>query len=181
MRRLITLMLASALSVTVFASVATHLQRSPALGVGHPPTLAVMVSVPDSPPDEAAILSPTSPDTSPPSLPQRSWFAEPSESAAVVEPFGYLPAHRLTTRPLIQTDIDAILPATFYGIAPQRLVLQLLINQYGDVDRVVVEESAIPQVLLAELQAKFLQARFTPSRLDTQAVPSAVRIEVQLQ
>ncbi len=181
MRRLITLMLASALSVTVFASVATHLQRSPALGVGHPPTLAVMVSVPDSLPDEAAILSPTSPDTSPPSLPQRSWFAEPSESAAVVEPFSYLPAHRLTTRPLIKTDIDAILPATFYGIAPQRLILQLLINQYGDVDRVVVEESALPQVLLAELQAKFLQARFTPGRLDTQAVPSAVRIEVQLQ
>jgi PIN domain nuclease of toxin-antitoxin system len=59
--------------------------------------------------------------------------------------------------------------------------LQLLINQYGDVDRVVVEESALPQVLLAELQAKFLQARFTPGRLDTRAVSSAVRIEVQLQ
>jgi hypothetical protein len=181
MRRLITLMLASALSITVFASVATHLQRRPAFGVGHRLALVVMVSVPDSPPNEVAIPSPTSPDISPQSLPQRSWFAEPSEPAAVVEPFGYLPAHRLTTRPLIQTDIDAILPATFYGIAPQRLVLQLLINQYGDVDRVVVEESALPQVLLAELQAKFLQARFTPGRLDTRAVSSAVRIEVQLQ
>ena len=72
MRRLITLMLASALSITVFASVATHLQRSPALGVGHRLALVVMVSVPDSPPNEVAIPSPTSPDTSPQSLPQRN-------------------------------------------------------------------------------------------------------------
>lgn len=92
----------------------------------------------------------------------------------------YLPVSKLSERPLILQDIDPLLTNT-QDTAPQELILQLLINEYGDVDQVLVEDAVVPAELLWQLQQRFLLARFIPGRLQGLAVPSALRIAVSLQ
>lgn len=92
----------------------------------------------------------------------------------------YLPVSKLSERPLILRDIDPLL-TNAQDTATQHLVLQLLINEYGDVDQVLVEDAAVPAELLWQLQQRFLQARFLPGRLQGLAVPSVLRIAVTVQ
>jgi hypothetical protein len=91
----------------------------------------------------------------------------------------YLSASRLTERPLVLQDIDPML-LDAHDENKQQIVLRLLINEYGDVDQVLVEDAALPAAVLWELQQRFLQARFLPGRLLDRAVPSALRIAVTL-
>lgn len=105
------------------------------------------------------------------------------KSEAVTEKLNaraYLPVSKLSERPLILQDIDPLL-TNAQDTATQQLVLQLLINEYGDVDQVLVEDAVVPAELLKQLQQRFLQARFLPGRLQGFAVPSALRIAVTLQ
>jgi len=100
----------------------------------------------------------------------------------------YLPAAVLTDKPSVVIDIDPELSRRFAFILPQSLELHLLINEYGDVDRVLpagplpAEGSTerLPPVLLEELKQRFLEARFLPGRLHGQAVRSALTIRVSL-
>lgn len=102
----------------------------------------------------------------------------------------YVPVSELTERPVVLANIDSELSARFAFIHPQSLTLILLINEYGDVDRVLVserkavaegrEENALPAVLLDDLVLRFLDMRFLPGRLNGQAVRSALRIRASL-
>lgn len=101
----------------------------------------------------------------------------------------YLPASQLTEKPLVLKDIDPELSGRFAFIHPHSLTLTLLINEYGDVDRVLVserkaaeatEEKALPVILLEELVQRFLEMRFLPGRLNGQAVRSALTLRVAL-
>ena len=91
----------------------------------------------------------------------------------------YLPASKLSERPLLLQDIDPLL-TNVQDTTTQQLVLQLLINEYGDVDQVLLEDALVPAALLWQLQQRFLQARFLPGRLQGLAVPSVLRIAVTL-
>lgn len=101
----------------------------------------------------------------------------------------YLPASQLTERPLILIDIDPELSARFAFIHPQSIDLVLLINDYGDVDRVLIPDvqstagtaETLPATLLQDLAQRFLQTRFSPGRLLGQPVRSALRIRVSLK
>ena len=103
---------------------------------------------------------------------------------------GYLPVSQLTEKPLVLNDIDPELSGRFAFIHPQSLTLILLINEYGDVDRVLLserkamaessEEKTLPVVLLDELIQRFSETRFLPGRLHGQAVRSALTIRVSL-
>jgi hypothetical protein len=81
-------------------------------------------------------------------------------------------------------NIDPELLENFRGVQAQWLNLTLFINEYGDVDRVIVEpfsmNSDLPERLLADLKQRFLEARFTPGRLHNQLVRSQLRIRVHL-
>ena len=96
----------------------------------------------------------------------------------------YLPASQLDVKPQIVRDIDPELLENFRGVQAQWLNLTLLINEYGDVDQVIVEPfsmtSDIPERLLADLKQRFIEARFTPGRLHNQLVRSQLRIRVHL-
>jgi hypothetical protein len=96
----------------------------------------------------------------------------------------YVPASQLDIKPQIVRDIDPDLLENFRGVQAQWLNLTLLINDYGDVDQVIVEPfsmaSDLPERLLADLKQRFLEARFTPGRLQNQAVRSQLRIRVHL-
>ena len=112
------------------------------------------------------------------SAPQPS--PQPAPQPALQPSPAYLPASKLTERPLVLQDIDPLLTSE-EDDSQKQIVLRLLINEYGDVDQVLVEDAALPTALLHELQRRFLLARFLPGRLLDRAVPSAMRIAVSLQ
>lgn len=96
----------------------------------------------------------------------------------------YVPASQLDVKPQIVRDIDPDLLENFRGVQAQWLNLTLLINEYGDVDRVFIEltsmTSDLPEQLLADLKQRFIEAQFTPGRLQNQVVRSQLRIRVHL-
>ena len=114
--------------------------------------------------------------------------AEPSEkkqiasSPTIASP--YVPTSQLDVKPQVVRDIDPELLENFRGVQAQWLNLTLLINDYGDVDQVIVEPfsmtSDLPERLLADLKQRFLEVRFSPGRLQNQAVRSQLRIRVHL-
>lgn len=106
--------------------------------------------------------------------------ALPAAETEALNVRAYLPVSKLSERPLILQDIDPLLTNTQDAVT-QQLILQLLINEYGDVDQVLVEDAAVPTELLRQLQQRFVKARFLPGRLQGLAVPSALRIEVTVQ
>jgi hypothetical protein len=93
----------------------------------------------------------------------------------------YLPASMLTQRPIVLLDIHPELPESLQGVEPQFVNLLLLINAYGDVDQVRLETiSTLSAAMVQELRKHFQVMRFMPGQWQGQAVPSALRIRVQL-
>ena len=93
----------------------------------------------------------------------------------------YLPASMLTQRPIVLVDIHPELPASLQGVEPQLVDLLLLINTYGDVDQVLLESlPTLSASMVQELRQHFQVMRFMPGQWEGQAVPSALRIRVQL-
>jgi hypothetical protein len=97
----------------------------------------------------------------------------------------YIPVSQLDSKPIILKDIDPNLLANFLGVQPQSLNLILLINEYGDVDRVLFDSLSdttnLPERLLDDLKQRFLEAQFLPGRLSNQPVPSQMRIRLRLE
>ncbi len=91
---------------------------------------------------------------------------------------GYLPASLLSERPQVLQDIDP--DWRLDGLSLPAVECVLLINEYGDVDRVLISGSALSPMLAEDVRARFLAARFSPGRLHGRAVKSALRIEVRL-
>ena len=93
----------------------------------------------------------------------------------------YLPASMLTQRPIVLVDVHPELPESLQGVAPQFIDLLLLISAYGDVDQVRLESvPTLSAAMVQELQQHLQVMRFMPGQWEGQAVPSALRIRVQL-
>jgi hypothetical protein len=87
----------------------------------------------------------------------------------------------LTQRPMVLVDIHPELPESLQGVEPQFVDLLLLINTDGDVDQVRLESVPVLSItMVQELQQHFQVMRFMPGQWNGQAVPSALRIRVQL-
>ena len=119
-----------------------------------------------------------------PQPPQPSQPLPLQKSVTVPGLDGYLPVSQLTERPRVVNDIDSDLSDRFAGVHSQSLALVLLINAYGDVDRVLPDgeewQDALPAVLKDDLRQRFLTARFLPGRLHGRPVRCALRIVVML-
>jgi hypothetical protein len=93
----------------------------------------------------------------------------------------YLPASMLTQRPIVLLDIHPELPESLQGVETQFVNLLLLINAFGDVDQVRLESvPTLSAAMIQELRQHFQVMRFMPGQWEGQAVPSALRIRVQL-
>ncbi len=97
----------------------------------------------------------------------------------------YIPVAELSERPILLQDIDALLDFTSADIAGNdvpaaQATAVLLINEYGDVDRLQFESHAFPQYLESVLTQRFAAARFLPGKIDGRPVRSALRIALQL-
>lgn len=98
-------------------------------------------------------------------------------SSGFAAPARYLPAEELDERPLIRTPVHPAFPADA-AVASGRVVLQLLINEAGAVDRAVAVQADPAGVFEQAALDAFAAARFTPGRKDGLAVKSALKIEL---
>jgi hypothetical protein len=89
----------------------------------------------------------------------------------------YLPAAQLTERPQVLRDIA---PEWTQQPLPQPVECVLLISEFGDIDRVVINSSALTSAQRQALRERLLAARFVPGKLYGRPVKTALRIEVQL-
>ena len=96
----------------------------------------------------------------------------------IVAPPRYLPADELDERPLIRTPVHPEFPPDA-KVASGRVVLELLINEAGAVDKAVAVRAEPSGVFDAAAVDAFAAARFTPGRKDGRAVKSALKIELQ--
>ncbi len=172
-RSLFFFIIAILVSAALFAGLVSGVQQR--LSAAHSQTASTgVINVDLTAPPVTATRSPKSAAASSPSVQQTVVHAAAGSRT-------YLPASALTERPVVLQDIDTELLPALWPVSPQALVFQLLINEYGDVDQVIVEKSSLPPGLLAELRQRFLAARFAPGRLRGRAVATALRIAVQLQ
>lgn len=92
---------------------------------------------------------------------------------------GYLPVSELSERPELVIDID---PDWYlHGLDLPSISALLLINQYGDVDDILIDTPVLMPMLLEDLRMRFRAARFLPGRLHGQAVKVALRVVIQLE
>lgn len=90
----------------------------------------------------------------------------------------YLPVSALSERPELLIDID---PEWYLqGLDLPSLSALLLINEYGDVDDLVIDTPFLTPMLLEDLKTRFRSARFLPGRLHGRAVKVALRVAIQL-
>lgn len=101
-----------------------------------------------------------------------------ASAPGIAAPPRYLPADELDARPLIRTPVYPEFPPDA-KVAGGRVVLQLLINEAGAVDRAVVLQAGPATVFDAAAVDAFASARFTPGRKDGRDVKSDLRIELQ--
>lgn len=104
-----------------------------------------------------------------------------------IDKSNYLPLERtyfttdsLSEKPIILQDVDANILQSIADIEFKKLILRLMINEYGDVEKVIIEESKLSNELLSLLEFSFMKIKFTPGRIHGIAVPSTMRIEVVL-
>ena len=90
----------------------------------------------------------------------------------------YFPASVLSERPQLWADIDP--EWTLFGTDMPAISAMLLINEFGDVDDLIVDMPSLTPMLLEDLRNRFRSARFIPGRQDGQPVKTMLRITIQL-
>ncbi len=156
-----------------------------------PPLLLMLVLLPHSvaSPERsgshaivATLLAPQRPVRVAMPLPAKPPVALPegakTDGAAGNDRGAYLPAAQLTERPRVLRDI---VPEWTQPPIAQPIECVLLISEYGDIDRVLVDDVALTPAQQQAVRERLLAARFAPGRLYGRAVKTALRIEVWLR
>jgi hypothetical protein len=93
----------------------------------------------------------------------------------------YFPSTELTDRPSVLHDVPS---EQFIDLPPlpnQSVILRLFINEYGNIDKVKIEESFLPEAIEQMLIDTFSKAKFQPGKIGGLPVKSQIRIEVTLE
>jgi len=93
----------------------------------------------------------------------------------------YFSAKDLTQKPLVVRDVPADLTLIMPDVPAQAATLQILINEYGEIDQVIVEDSLLPEVAQKTVVDAFVKARFHPGEINGVPVKSQLRIEIMLE
>ncbi len=92
----------------------------------------------------------------------------------------YFESRELTQKPLVIVDIPADFSLQISDALEQPLILRLLIGEYGDVDRVVIEDQSLPVYAKDALTEAFKSIKFHPGEIDDIPVKSQLKIIVRL-
>lgn len=93
----------------------------------------------------------------------------------------YLPVGDLDRKPEAIGEIPLEYPADMPLVKHSNVILSLLIDEQGKVDKVIVEASNTPPELAEVASRAFLGSRFRPGMRENQPVKSRLRIEVTFQ
>ena len=93
----------------------------------------------------------------------------------------YFSAKDLTQKPLVARDVPADLMLVVPDVPAQAATLQILINEYGEVDQVIVEDSLLPEAAQKTVVDAFVKARFHPGEINGVPVKSQLKIEIMLE
>lgn len=93
----------------------------------------------------------------------------------------YFAAKDLTQNPLVVRDVPADLTLIVPDVPAQAATLQILINEYGEIDQVIVEDSLLPEAAQKTVVDAFAKARFHPGEINGVPVKSQLRIEIMLE
>ena len=93
----------------------------------------------------------------------------------------YFLSKELSEKPVVLEDVNKDLRIALPGIEAQSLVLVLLINEEGLIDRVELEKTNLPLDIATQVINTFSSLKFQPGKIDHVAVKSQLKIEVQLE
>ncbi|ABR91850.1 tonB like protein [Janthinobacterium sp. Marseille] len=93
----------------------------------------------------------------------------------------YFSVKELTQKPLVSRDVPADLMLIVPGVPPQAATLQILISEYGDVDKVIVEDSLLPDDAQKIVVDEFSKLKFNPGEINGTRVKSQLKIEILLE
>jgi hypothetical protein len=93
----------------------------------------------------------------------------------------YFPASQLTLKPVVLQDIPANLTVDVPNASGQAAVLRLLINELGEIDKVIVDESSVPERAAQAIAEAFRSIRFRPGEQDGAPVKSQLKIQIMLE
>ena len=114
-------------------------------------------------------------------VPRGAENGSPILPALLPVPPYYFSAKDLTQRPLMLRDVPADLTLVVPDVPAQAATLQILINEYGEIDQVIVEDSLLPEAAQKTVVDAFAKARFHPGEINGVPVKSQVRIEIMLE
>jgi hypothetical protein len=92
----------------------------------------------------------------------------------------YYDTKELSRKPFVTLDIPRDFALTVPGVPEDAAVLLLLINEYGDVDKVVVENSRLPQTAQTTLGDTLSSMKFSPGEIEGVPVKSRMKIRIRL-
>jgi hypothetical protein len=92
----------------------------------------------------------------------------------------YYKLSELTQKPFVLRDVAYTLPHELPPVPVQSVIVRVLINEFGQIDRVSVEQSHLPKEVEDYLVESFSKTSFYPGKIGRQPVKSLVRIEVNL-
>ncbi|MEY4139792.1 MAG: hypothetical protein RLZZ371_1974 [Pseudomonadota bacterium] len=127
--------------------------------------------------------TPPTPDVA--SLSSTVTETQPTEEAPATSLLGLAAAHyygtsELTEKPQLFENTAPNSIISIPDIFPQPVVAHLLINEWGNIDQVVLEESFLSEPAKRFVIDSFLKTRFSPGRLGNLAVKSRLDIVVRL-
>lgn len=92
----------------------------------------------------------------------------------------YYRVSELTQKPIVLHDGAPSIVLDLPGLSPQPAIFRLLINEQGEVDEVLIEESYLPEQTERLLMDSFSKTKFQPGKINNASVRSQLRIEVSL-
>lgn len=106
--------------------------------------------------------------------------ASTSNFIVLPKPYYFQP-NELTEQPVVVLDVSPDLSAVFSSGLSQLAVLDLLINESGDIDDVVIENSSLAEPAQQLIKDAFSKMKFNPGKVAGLAVKSLLKIEVVLE
>lgn len=126
-----------------------------------------------APPKEADRPATASPPQAPAPTPERTSAAAPEAP--------YLPRGQLTVPPRLVGHVDVPFPSDVDGTVDLKVRVTLFIDERGAVQKLRLDTPDVHPAFERSIREAFAAARFSPGELDSVAVRSQVRLEIEFQ
>jgi hypothetical protein len=110
--------------------------------------------------------------------PQPPQSTEPSDNQTDPVEDRYFTVDELSETPQVQGSLELDTPETRSIIAAGTIDLRLWINENGNVDRLVVEKTDLPEPIVALSIDTLMKSHFIPGQRDNQPVKSMISFEI---